>query len=233
MFRKEGFGFAGLDLPGHGKSEGRRGVISGFAMLHEMLDILISSCRKTFPGVPLYLYGHSLGGGIVIDYILRKDPRIDGAIVTSPWLRLSFEPPRAKLVLAAIMKNILPGLVQPSGLNTGHLSHDRQVIDNYNADPLVHDRISVGLFHSAMAAASRSLHNASLLKRPMVLIHGSDDMITSPEGSRRFASGNPLVNLRIWEGGYHELHNESFRDEVFEYIVSWIKGSDSFRRKNN
>jgi alpha-beta hydrolase superfamily lysophospholipase len=57
-----------------------------------MIGILLNECRKTFPGVPLFLYGHSLGGGMVLDYLLRKNPQVMGAIVTSPWLKLSFEP---------------------------------------------------------------------------------------------------------------------------------------------
>ncbi len=62
-----------------------------------MIDIMLDSCRKTFHGIPVYLYGHSLGGGIVLNYILRHNPKIKGAIVTSPWLRLAFEPPRSKV----------------------------------------------------------------------------------------------------------------------------------------
>ena len=96
---------------------GEEEILKVIRLLEEMIDILIDSCRKTFPGIPVYIYGHSLGGGIVLDYLLRKNPRIKGAIVTSPWLRLSFEPPKIKVILASVMKNIIPGLVQPSGLN--------------------------------------------------------------------------------------------------------------------
>ena len=165
-------------------------------------------------------------------YQLRKNPRIDGAIVTSPWLRLSFEPARSKVVLASLMKYILPGLVQPSGLNVEHLSSDTEVVRKYSSDPLVHDRVSVSLFHGAMNAAAYALNHSKELQRPLLLIHGDSDQITSPEGSRQFAENNSLVTLRIWENGRHELHNEPFRDDVFRYIAGWIKGGDAFRRKN-
>ncbi len=63
-----------------------------------MIDILCgSTCQKTFPGVPVFIYGHSLGGGMVLDYLLRRKPEITGAIVTSPWLKLSFEPGKVKI----------------------------------------------------------------------------------------------------------------------------------------
>ena len=78
-----------------------------------------------------------------------------------------------------------------------------------------------------MRAAKYSLEHASELKIPLLIIHGSDDQICSPEGSREFAGKAKNVDLKIWEGGYHELHNETFKDEVFDYIMNWInKNSD-------
>jgi alpha-beta hydrolase superfamily lysophospholipase len=222
LFCQEGVAFTGVDLPGHGRSGGKRGHIESYRLLDEMINILLDSCRKTFPGIPLYLYGHSLGGGIVLNYIVKNNPRIKGAIVTSPWLKLSFEPPKSKVILASIMKNIMPGLVQPSGLNISYISHDPAVIERYKNDPLVHDRISVSLFDGAMKAAKNSLENAAQLKVPLLLLHGSDDQITSPEGSREFSQKSGKTDLKIWPGGYHELHNEPFKDEVFKYIINWI-----------
>ncbi len=179
--------------------------------------------KKTFPAIPVFLYGHSLGGGIVLQYLLQKTPEINGAVVTSPTLRLSFEPPRAKLLLARIMKSLLPSLIQPSGLIVSHISHDQKVIDAYIADPMVHDKISVGLFQSMISAAEYSLSHATDLKIPVLLLHGSDDLITSPQGSRDFASKTNMAELKVWDGGYHELHNEIFKDEVFAYIINWIE----------
>ncbi|TAL71168.1 MAG: alpha/beta hydrolase, partial [Bacteroidetes bacterium] len=222
LFRKEGIGFAGVDLPGHGRSEGRRGHIKSYVLLGEMIDILLKSCNKTFPGIPVFLYGHSLGGGIVLDYLLRRNPNVKGAIITGPLLRLAFEPPKFKLILASVLKNLIPGLIQPTGLNTSHLSHDGAVVEKYINDPLVHGKISVSLFHGSMNAAKFSLSHASELKIQTVILHGSDDKLTSPEGSREFAGKTGMAELKIWDGAYHELHNEPFKDEVFAYIINWI-----------
>ena len=221
LLNKEAVGFTGVDLPGHGRSDGARGNIKSYALTDEMIDILYYSSINTFPEIPVFLYGHSLGGGIVLDYLLRKKPEIKGAIVTSPWLKLSYEPAKSKIVLASILKYILPGLVQPSGLVFDHISHDREVVEMYKADPLVHDRISVGLFHSAMSSAANSLANAGELNVPLLLMHGADDRICSPEGSRLFAAKAPMTELKIWDGGYHELHNETFRLDVFAYLMKW------------
>jgi len=103
-----------------------------------------------------------------------------------------------------------------------HISHDKEVTDNYKSDPLVHDKCSVSLFHTAMSSAKYSLEHSGELRVPTLILHGSDDLITSPEGSREFASKNSVTDLRIFEGGFHELHNELFRNDVFEYIIKWI-----------
>lgn len=222
MFGNEMIGFTGVDLPGHGLSDGRRGHISSYSVTDEMIDILLAETGKTFPGIPVFLYGHSLGGGMLIDYLIRKRPVIKGAIVTSPWLRLAFEPPRFKVVLASIVKNVLPGLLQPSGLNTEHLSTDKQVVEKYKSDPLVHDKISVSLFHSAIKAASASMRSSSDLPAPVLLMHGSSDLICSPEASSGFSAGKKNLEFKLWPGGYHELHNEVFRNEVAAFIIGWM-----------
>ncbi len=222
LFNETMIGFAGVDLPGHGRSAGKRGHIKNYKQTDEMIDILLNECRKTFPGIPLFLYGHSLGGGIVLDYLIRKDPKIKGAIVTSPWLKLSFEPNASRVKLARIIKNIFPGMIQHSGLIVDHISHDQKVVDAYRNDPLIHDKVSVSLFYSAMTAAASALKNAASLKKPLLLMHGTDDHICSPEGSREFASMANSVELKLWEGGYHELHNDLYRHEMFNYIIGWI-----------
>ena len=222
LFNREKFAFAGVDLPGHGLSDGKRGHIKNFSQTDGMIDILINECKMTFPGIPVFLYGQSLGGGIVLDYLVRMNPKVKGSIVTSPWLKLAFEPDKSKIRLASILKILLPSLSQPSGLVTDYLSHDKEIVKKYKNDPLVHGKISVSLFSSATKAGADTLKNGAMLKTPLLLIHGSDDKICSPEGSREFASKTGIAELKIWDGGYHELHNEPFSKDLFNYIINWM-----------
>ncbi len=221
-FVKNGICFEGVDLPGHGLSDGKKGHIRSYSLTDEMIDKLLDELGKSYPGIPAILYGHSLGGGIVLDYLVRKNSRFIGGIVTSPWLKLSFEPDKSKVKMAGVMKNILPGLIQKSGLVVEHISHDNDVVEAYRNDPLVHDKISLSLFHSAMSAASNALRNAGHLKLPVLLLHGSDDQICSPQGTKEFASATKMAEFMILNGGFHELHNEPFKDEVFRQILEWI-----------
>jgi acylglycerol lipase len=222
LFSLEGIGFFGVDLPGHGRSDGKRGHIKDYSVFHEMLDTLLNASERTYPEVPVIIYGHSLGGSIVLDYLIREKPMVKGAIVTSPWLKLAFEPSSLKRSIAGLMKNVIPAFTQPTGLIVSSISRDKDVVEKYIKDPLVHDKISVGLFHGAITSAKFILAHASLLNVPILLMHGSDDQITLPKASREFGEKCTNADLKIWEGGYHELHNEPFKKEVFDYILEWI-----------
>lgn len=222
-FNREGIGFTGVDLPGHGISDGKRGHIKNFGQTDEMIEILIKHTVSAFPGLPVFIYGHSLGGGIVLDYILRNYPEVNGAIVTSPWLKLVMQPGKTKLQVASFIKHIFPSMAQPSGVNPEHLSRNKDVVQKYINDDLVHDRISISLYFSAANAAEHSMAHSGDLKVPLLLMHGSDDMICSHESSREFASGSEKAEFRLWDGGFHELHNDLVKEEVFSYITAWIK----------
>jgi len=221
-FNKAGISFRSFDLPGHGQSAGRRGVMPPFEEVYDMIDNIIDGITADIDGMPFFLYGHSLGGGLVLNYIIRRKPSLRGAIVTSPWLRLTETPPRIKLILASLTKKLMPGFTQPSGLKVNYLSHDREVIALYNSDPLVHGMISAGLYGSVNDAAAETLARASEISCPLLLAHGRDDMIISPSGSVEVAGSAQFATLKLWEGGYHELHNDLIKDEHFDFIIEWI-----------
>ena len=223
LFLERRMGFVGIDLPGHGYSPGRRGFIRSHDIVNEIIEILIHTVSKTFPTVPLYLYGHSLGGTFVLNYLIKKNPKLKGAIITSPWLELSFKPPKIKIILAKMFNYVFPRLIQRSGINTGDISRDTKVVESYKNDPLGHGKISIRLFNIAMKSAKYVVEHSANLKIRTLILHGGADKITSPEASKKFAMGNSKTDFVEIEGGYHELHNEAFiKSRVFEIIMNWI-----------
>jgi alpha-beta hydrolase superfamily lysophospholipase len=221
-FNEKGVSVRAFDLPGHGLSDGRRGVMPPFEVLYDTIDIILEDIAKEFPGIPRLIYGHSLGGGIVLDYLIRRKPSLAGAIATSPWIKLAFEPSKAKQLLASVASRIMPGMTQSSGLKTEDLSRDPMVVEAYRNDPLVHGIISGGIFGSISGAAKEILIRASEIKLPLLLVHGRNDMITSAAATMEVAAAAPAATLKLWDGGYHELHNDLIREEHFEFIIEWI-----------
>lgn len=224
MFVEKGFSVLAIDYRGHGRSEGKRGHSPSYEGLMNDVSVLLYQSEILFPGVPKFLYGHSMGANLALNYILRKTPLIYGIIVTSPWLRLAFEPPKNKIMMGNVLKHLMPGLLQSTNLNVEHLSRDNKVVKDYKEDELVHDKMSIGQFFSVNEAGYWAIENAHKIYVPILIMHGSDDQITSPQGTLDFAKGsNGLTTLKIWDGGMHELHNDIIRNEVHSFITSWLE----------
>ena len=222
---KAGYALLGFDLRGHGKSEGRRGHTPGYEALMDDVAMFLEQAEAKYPKLPRFLYGHSVGGNLVLNYALRRKPKLAGVIATAPWLRLAFEPSASKVLLGRMMNNILPGFTQASGLETAALARDPQVVQAYENDPLVHDKISARMFVSIHEAGLWALSHVARFPLPLLLMHGEADRILSAEAARQFAAAaGKKATLKIWEGWYHEVHNEPEQGEAFKVMVQWLDG---------
>jgi alpha-beta hydrolase superfamily lysophospholipase len=212
-----------FDIRGHGKSSGPRGHTPSYEALMKDISSLLEVANKQFPQLSSFLYGHSLGGNLVLNYVLRYQPQLKGVIVTGPWLRLSFEPPAFKIILGKMTNQLCPAFSQKSGLDTKVLSHDPEVVHAYENDPLVHDHISARMFIGIYQSGQWALEHASEFSLPLLLMHGGADSITSSIASREFTD-KIIKNctLKIWDGFYHEIHNELEKEEVFKFLIDWL-----------
>jgi len=212
-----------FDQRGHGQSEGTRGRIPSYGHFLDDTDLVLSECENSFPGVPLVLYGHSLGGGEVLNHVLLRESKYKAVIATSPWLISQQSPPKFLIPVIQLLDKGFPNLCLKTNLNANLLSHDKKVVADYENDHLVHPWVSVRLFYQAYRAGYKALNLASLLAKPLLLLHGSADQITSVSASEQFAeNAGGLCKFHSFPNGFHELHNDSCKDEVFDLILNWI-----------
>jgi alpha-beta hydrolase superfamily lysophospholipase len=192
------------------------------AVLADM-DCLFKEAEQRYPGLPRFLYGHSLGGGQVINYALRRKPELGGVIASSPLLRLHFRPPAYKVLLGRLTLRFMPGFTQPTGLETAALSRDPTVPEAYLRDPLVHDRVTGAAYFGFRDAGEWAIQQAAEFPLPLLLMHGTADRLASAEASQEFArhTGRHVI-LHLWEGGYHELHNDLEKEEVLQMVIIWL-----------
>ena len=225
---REGYAVLAFDQYGHGHTDGPRGYSPSLDGSLDSIKLILDETQKRFPGVPKFLYGHSMGGNMVLNYLLRRKPKIAGAIVTSPWLRLAFDPPAIQLFLAKIMRVIYPKFAEQAKLDTSMLTHDQVEVKKYEQDPLVHGTARAGTFFDTHTAGQWVLENARELEVPILLLHGTQDKIIAPSGSEEFAAKGPkdLIIFKPYEGLYHELHNESAsdRERVMLDEIAWLNG---------
>ncbi len=219
----KGYALLGFDLRGHGKSGGPRGHTPSYAALMDDITAFTAQVESRYPGLPRFLYGHSLGGNLVLNYGLRCSSTFRGVIATAPWLELSFQPPASQVRLGRLMNRIAPAFAQNSNLDTKGLSHDQAVVTAYEQDPLVHEKVSARLFVSMYETGLWALEHAAEFPLPLLLMHGAADPITSPKASQEFARrAGEKVTLKIWDNMYHEIHNEPARAEVFQFMLAWL-----------
>lgn len=223
FFMSLGYAVVGMDYRGHGNSQGKKGHSPAFQQLMDDTDLLVKNAHALFPGLPLIIYGHSLGGNIAANFVLRRQPVLKGLLITAPYFKLAFEPPSWKVAMSKIMAKILPALTLPTGLELAALSRDQLVVDAYKNDPLVHDKISAAFFTQVHTAGLYPIAHAAELKTKTLAMHGLADRITAHQGTIIFAQNNPsMIELKLWDGFYHEIHNEKEKQQVFNHIAGWL-----------
>ena len=213
-----------LDQRGHGHSEGERALVGGLAEYVGDLAQLIVQVRLEHPA-PLFLLGHSMGGAIVLQYALAYPQGVDGLITSGAFLQSAAPSPPWLRALLRLLGWVVPGLpVQP--LEPALLSRDSAVVSAYDDDPMVYrGKVKARMLDVLLSAGPRVLAQAERLALPLLILHGGDDKIAAPEGSRRLheLAGASNKTLRVYEGFYHEICNEPGSEIVLADIAHWIK----------
>jgi alpha-beta hydrolase superfamily lysophospholipase len=224
FFSKKGIATFGFDLQGHGRTTGKRGHSEGLVSMLDDIDLLLDEATQHYPYRPIFLYGHSMGGNLVLNHVLRRKPNIQGVVATAPWIRLPNPPSPFLVGFAKIMCHVMPKFTQPNGLDINGLSNDPEVVKAYQADPLVHDRVTVKTGAEMLAGADWLNKYAGPAPCPILLMHGGNDHLTSPSGTSDFAKRlTGKVTWKQWPGLQHEIHNEPQQAEVLAFLVEWIE----------
>jgi len=219
----EGFVVRSFDLRGHGYSDGKRGYASNYNKLIRDLAYFLGEGSNMFPSLPAFLYGHSFGGNLVLNYAIQSTVNFTGVIVTSPWLELKFKPSRGRLITGNLLKFILPWAIFKTGLKAEIISRDLRVVHSYRNDKYVHDQISLRLFFQICKNGLKASQSIYKINIPLLVMHGNCDELTSCKASREFVRNASDKTCYVeWEGGFHELHNDIDKEKVFKTVTDWL-----------
>jgi acylglycerol lipase len=225
-FNDAGYALYGFDLRGHGQTPGPRGHFPSLDVVMQDIRQFVEFQRQNHPGLPVFLYGHSLGGLLTLTYVLQNPDGLKGVIVTDSALRSALQEQKLKVAMAKLLGTLAPAMTIPSGLDAKTISRDPAVVEKYVNDPLVHDKTSMGLGKAALDAIDLCFSHAKEFKPPLLIMHGTADRLTYPSGSEDFAKlageTNKDVTLKLWDGLYHEIHNEPEQKEVFKVMIAWL-----------
>jgi alpha-beta hydrolase superfamily lysophospholipase len=217
-----GFAVRSYDQYGHGESGGVRGALPQASRLAEDLCDLADSMQRRYPGAPLVVLGHSMGGLVAASLVARGLCRVDALVLSSPALATRLNP--VQKMLMAVVPRLAPNLTVGNGVDPQYLTHDAAVVEAYKADPLVHDRVSGRLARFIQDEAVPVLAQAPHWNVPTLLMYAGDDRIVDPMGSHAFARMAPpaVVTSRCFDELWHEIFHEVDAEPVYECLKQWL-----------
>ncbi len=219
----QGYEVYAMDLRGHGRSQGQRGHIDDWQEFREDLRAFLGQIRSQRAHCPIVLWGHSMGGTIVLDYALRSPDQIQGVIVSAPALG-QIKVPLHKLMVGQALSKLLPHFSLPAGLANSLATRDRQALAVYLQDPLRHELGSARLVTEFFSTVDWINYHAAELRVPLLMMHGTADGVTSPQGSRAFFERVLLPDKEHHEyaGAYHDLYDDLDRMTMFNDVEVWL-----------
>lgn len=222
---RTGYNVYTFDLTGHGRSEGKRSYIHKFE--EYLVDIanfygflrVHRSMRE-----PIVL-GHSMGGLLAALFAGMGHCPVNALLLSAPLFRLKTPPSLWERMGIGFLNWIYPTFYLQNRINPGYLTHDRELLEEYMADPLVQHHVTARWFLEMLKAMKNVDYIASSLRTPCLLLHGEEDNIVDLEGSKSFFDklAAPEKQFFIVPGGYHELFNEVGRSQIIARTVSWLK----------
>lgn len=224
ILNRHGLHVESYDQRGHGRTGGARAYIPNIERVVDDLEAVTRVVRASHPEAPLFHYGHSVGGLVVLLAHLRKAADVRGLVLSSPALMVRSTVSPLLRRLAPLVARIAPRLpttaIDPEGI-----SHDPSVVRAYREDPLVYTGgtpARTGL--EILRAGARVRERLDRVTAPMLVFHGGADPLIDPEGSRILVreAASADKTLRIYDGLYHETHNEASGPEIVTRAAEWI-----------
>lgn len=214
-----------LDLRGHGESEGARGHVDRFDGYRRDLALFVRATVAAAPSIPTTLLGHSLGGLIALDFAAHGTGGLQSLVVTSPFLAPAFEVPLIRRALARIVSPVLPRLRFDNLLDPSLLTRDPEEVRKYREDPLVLKTTTPRWFTEVMKAQHNVLAAAPRITLPTLFLLAGEDRIADRRVSEAMFRSipNPGNQIRIYAGFYHEVLNETGRDQVIRDLLEWLQ----------
>lgn len=224
FFVNHGYGVFGLDYPGHGKSDGDRCHIAKFSEYTDSITLLIERVRNVCPETLLFLVGHSMGGLVAVSFLIERQAEFAGCVLSGAAVQPAIELPAIQRLIMNLMSRVLPKL-RVLQLDSSEVSRDPAVVERYRNDPLVFNgKVTARLAEQLFSEMTSIQDRFGRIQLPMLILHGSEDGLTSPEGSRMLHEkiGSQEKKLIIYDGLYHEVYNEPEQEAVMTDVLNWM-----------
>lgn len=223
FFNKSGYQVYGFDHRGHGHSPGKRGHINNWVEFREDTETFKKMVLEMHSDVPVFLFGHSMGALISLDYLRYHSAGLKGAIISGPPLTMEVSP--LLKVLSRVASVIMPWFTMETGLDTKGLSTVESVVKIYEEDPLVHPFASARFGASFEKTINDVSAHPDVFDLPLFFVHGEKDPICLVEPAKTFYEKitQPDKSIKVYHKSLHEIHNDVEQVEEFQDILHWME----------
>jgi alpha-beta hydrolase superfamily lysophospholipase len=215
-----------FDGRGHGKSSLPKptAYISDYEDYLKDIDALFGKVKDYVPNVPTFIFGHSMGGGLVAAYTLKYKPKTNGVILSAAALKPSENVSKILIAASSIVSKIAPKL-KVLKLDSNMISHDPVEVKKYNDDPLVYsEAIPARTGYELLRMIKEIESKSNEFEYPVLMLHGTGDELTNPKGTEEFFRNiaSKDKTFHRYPDLYHELINEIEKEAIMEDILKWI-----------
>jgi alpha-beta hydrolase superfamily lysophospholipase len=222
----QGVAVLSFDLRGHGRSPGRRVYIDNWQEYLDDIHSFIAIIRQGHPNLPLFLYGHSLGSVLAMDYLQDHSLDWQGAVLSAlPMSSIEAASP-FMVALARFLSGFWPTFTLKSQVKTKDLARDAAVVQAYENDPLVFQVMTVRWGTEYMKELKNASTVATKINLPLLVIQGKDDRLCEPDAAQacydKFSSQDKT--FKLYPDRFHEVHNDFGWEEVVQDIGGWLEG---------
>ncbi|MBO5562799.1 MAG: alpha/beta fold hydrolase [Bacteroidales bacterium] len=256
---ERGYAAVICDLRGHGASVsskedlGYMGASGRQGLVDDVLQVT-RWAKARFPGLPLFLFGHSMGSMIVRSYLKRYDTELAGLIVCgSPsansaagfgnFLAGCIGLLKGQHYRSAFLARLSTGSYdkkfRKDGITNAWLSTNRANVQAYNNDPLCGFTFTVNGYRSGLFSLMEDIYSEAgwQVQHPEIPIHfvaGMEDPCIV--NTRKFSEavsflrkrGYRNVSAKLYPRMRHEILNETGREDVWRDLAdlfdTWMAG---------
>ena len=219
-----GYAIYGFDQRGHGRSPGKRGHINSWGEYRQDLQSFINVIGQQQPDGAIFLWGHSLGALIALDYLLLHPEGLRGAVISSCPIEPAGVAKPHLVLLSRLLSHIWPSFSLDRRLDATMLSRDLEVVQQSRSDPLMHGLCSARWATEVLDTIARVKSQVSALTIPVLFIHGEADQVNLVVGSRYLFDSVAIKDktLQIYPDMYHEMHNDTNHEQVLDDVRAWL-----------
>ncbi|KGF25789.1 MULTISPECIES: alpha/beta fold hydrolase [Staphylococcus] len=227
MLRRNGYHVIMGDLPGQGQtSRANKGQIEHFDIYHETLIEWVRIANEY--KIPTFVMGVGLGGLILLNVLEKTELPIEGMLLLSPLLEFKRNNKTRKNMLISNVGKGSKDARFKLGIETKDLTRNDEVIEETKQDGLMLRKVTYKWYNIVLETMKDTVqHSKDIQSMPTLLMYGTEDKLLE------LRSFNELKNnlntsefyFKVWEGFYHEIHNEPERDQVMRYVLTFLNNS--------